>query len=796
MITDPQGNTIEGAKVSQQCGHKRDEVMSDTRGMAIVELPRNYKKCVILVTAPGFALYHGPVKPPSDPWIIQLELRGPDQYVAVQAEEKAPASLIEQTNLGSVSLSAEQLSRISNNTEDLIRFAKGLAGTTLDEDVIYVDGMPSSVLPPAAAISQITINTDPFSAEYSENDINHIEIATKMPDRHFRWNAGAGSFGFGGGNSFQPGLHSVSHSLNVGLMSPIPKLPLAFSLYGSFGYAHNDQPIMALSLPGQTNPTTARSASFSDSVLFTTYYSRSSFTTNMGIFESAANNTNSGVGGIVLPQAGSTTHSTASEVRGGLRKEFPNLNYDVGFVITGSDLGTQANSNAPGIRVLGDLITGGASIVSSQTSNLNWMSRQSIKTMWMGHPLTTGITISGASNSEMEIPNPGGVLQFETLHAYSEALVGTGTGTLFALRGDGHLHYRNLSGAIFLEQELLHSKTTLLRWGIRADWQERAGVFLSPRVFSGKQLAHFVFRGGGGLFIHNWPNSIFIHSLGEDQNHLHQVVIPDVSFDTLQSSSFNNEPNIVSELASNLSRERDIMFKCSVERPFGKFTSGVEYTWTNRSNLLGSSRLPSGTGWLDVLQSDRQARKHQVHVRLQFPFGKGQMVGGHYEWTRSRDDTSGAFSFPERGGDLENEWGDTAGVSPHNFYLTGNFQVQRDFSLSVSAGYHSEAPYNITSSINIAGDYLYNDRGGRPRNSGNEPGFGSLSLSGYRRIPLPHFLAQSKNKVYASIGISANNLLNNASYTTFGSVAGSNLFGKPVGASATRSIKIWLNFDN
>jgi len=134
-----------------------------------------------------------------------------------------------------VSLSDDDLGHISNDTSAMIRYAKQLAGVSAGSDVIYVDGLPSSYLPPADMIARITVNGDPFSAEYADGDLTHIDITTKAADRKFRYGFGGPSMGMDARNPLDPSLHSRNRSGSGYISGPIPHLPLTFTFHGTWG---------------------------------------------------------------------------------------------------------------------------------------------------------------------------------------------------------------------------------------------------------------------------------------------------------------------------------------------------------------------------------------------------------------------------------------------------------------------------------------------------------------------------------------------------------------------------------
>jgi hypothetical protein len=113
--------------------------------------------------------------------------------------------------------------------------------------------------------------------------------------------------------------------------------------------------------------------------------------------------------------------------------------------------------------------------------------------------------------------------------------------------------------------------------------------------------------------------------------------------------------------------------------------------------------------------------------------------------------------------------------------------------LTLTDSWHGSAPYNITEAADPEGDGLFNDRGGRPRNSGNGPAFNSLSAYTSRRFAVPEKFAHAIHGM--TVGLRCDNLLGNRNYLSVGSVAGSPAFGQPMVAAMGRSVRLWFTFD-
>jgi hypothetical protein len=794
MVSDPRDLVVPAAIVTLHCGRHNKSVKTDSQGRFAFGTRPASEVCRISANHPGFSPFNESVTGDAGTLSIRLILAPLSQTVTVSA---APDPLFLPA-LGSLTLSDDELKSISNNTQDLIRYSKLLAGVVGGTDVIYVDGLPTSALPPPETIARITINADPFSAEYADGDLTHIDIITKSPPRNFRFSFGGLDLSAGGRSTLNPSLQSKSGSENGYVSGAIPHLPVAFSLHATFGSNLSDQPIVAV-FPETSTFTSARelhSVSAGNhngsGSLDLDYSATERLRAHFAFSESRTSASNLGAGGVALPEAGLRSSTESHEARATVTEHADRFTYQSGLVVSQANSDTRANTDDLGVTVLGDFVVGGAPTTSSDTLHTMWTWKnvfRSATSSW-----TAGFSVAGSDDLEREVPNTFGVLQFGNLQAYSDALTGQGTGTWLVTRGNGTVRYASKSAAPFVQKQVVHTPRLLVTAGLRGDYQSRYGMLISPRLSAATQWRGIVLRAGSGLFVRNLPSNVFVKTTENDGSHLEQYMLSDTSLTENLMPLTGSGQLIRSRLASDLTRPREFMVKSSIERPFRKFTPGVEYTWTRDLHLLGSQRLADGGGWSDVLESNRLSEKHRVQTRLGYKW-RAETLIVHYEWIRSRDDSSGPFSFPAQQDDLRAEWARSAGVSPHNVSLAGNIKLPRAISLNLIETWRSSAPYNVTTGLDPERDGLYTDRGGLPRNSGSGPAYSSLSVYGHKRVALPGLLTGHRERIYVDLGVQGNNLLNNKNYLSVGSIIGSPTFGQPLAASPGRSVRVWLNLD-
>jgi hypothetical protein len=111
----------------------------------------------------------------------------------------------------------------------------------------------------------------------------------------------------------------------------------------------------------------------------------------------------------------------------------------------------------------------------------------------------------------------------------------------------------------------------------------------------------------------------------------------------------------------------------------------------------------------------------------------------------------------------------------------------RAIDLSAILSVRSGSPYSVMTGRDPAGLFTFHDRGGRVRNSDVMNPAGNLAFHGHRRITL-----RLLGGIALDAGISADNLLNRVNVTKVGTVVGTPLFGRALGALPGRSARMWV----
>ena len=796
-VVDPQTLPVRGAQVELRCDAESTRASTDDSGRFVIDHVPSQTTCVLSVTREGFATIRQAIKPgTTDTILLRLRLAGVKEVVSVVA----PARPEIRQPIGSTSIESEQLFQLFGRTEDMIRYAGLLGGSGMTGTSVYVDGLPVTVMPSPEVVGQIRVNAEPFSAEYGDGDVTQIQIVTRPAVRRLRISPGGSLLGFGGRDGLREGLRSESSSGSLAVSGGVPRLPLTIS--GNLQTSQYEREVavqavisrdaataLGMAIPSDDPTSSGRTRSGTISGF---YNPAPSVRAHVAYSASRSRSSNVGVGGLVLPEAGLASTASTNGIHIGTGVIRGGLTFESGFVARNSASLMTANSAARGLSVGGDFVAGGASIVTQRSDRLTWTAKEVVRSS-SSHPWAAGLQVSGTSQSYVQVPNPLGVIEFESQESFEHALAGQATATFHVARGNGSIDYDGVTVAPFVQKTLIRKPRFQIDAGVRADYQSRIGMNLSPRLWAATEWRGLNVQGGGGLFTTFVPSSVFVTAISNDGYHLQQYLSVG-TFLSNADAGLTNRDIVTTTLAPDLRAARQTMERIAVSRRAGHFTPSLEYTLTQDIHRLGADRLQTGDGWIDVVASNRSATRHRVKASLQY-MHKLQSVTAHYEWMRAYDDGDGPFSYPEHQGSFASEWARSAGLAPHSVTLASTLTLPHRVVAAVTDTWQSSAPYDITAGIDTDLNGIFNERNGRLRNSGDSPPQHVLSLHASRRFEFPYARGWFGSRFRMNVAVHLDNLTSAHNYTSIGSVAGSDTFGTPLSAMPGRSARFSLSVD-
>ena len=184
QVTDPSGAVVANATVAVLVsgGETHSATSNRNGGYEIANLPPG--KYTVTVNAQGFAIFVqndvDVVAGQAAQFNIALDIQVKEEKVSVEGETPTldvnPAN-----NASAIVLNGKDLDALPDDPDELLSDLQALAGPSAGPDggQLYIDGFTAGQLPPKSSIREIRINQNPFSAEYDKLGYGRIEVFTK-----------------------------------------------------------------------------------------------------------------------------------------------------------------------------------------------------------------------------------------------------------------------------------------------------------------------------------------------------------------------------------------------------------------------------------------------------------------------------------------------------------------------------------------------------------------------------------------------------------------------------------------
>src|SRR5881409_1829025 len=389
--------------------------------------------------------------------------------------------------------------------------ALGTYGVTL-----IVDGMQGAGVLSASAIQTVTINNNPYAAEYSRPGRARIEITTKPGSSEYH---GTVNFLFRDArlNARDPFAivkpQEQRRIFEGSLLGPIGGGKTTSFMFSGQRQEEDNQAIVFAVGPGgpirENVPAPQRNTDFSVELIRqhsgkTTYSVRFHYR-NLNI-------QNQGAGGVTLPEAATDFHDREDQLFYTQKTAFSNaLVNQLRLLVARQHTPTTSFQTGPKIIVLDAFTGGGAQGDRLQTENhlifddiVSWTRGK--------HTFKSGFNIPDLSRRGLDDnTNSAGTFSFSSLQDYIE-------GRPFSFvqqRGNGHVVFWEKVFGGFFQDEYQVRRNLLLTAGLRYDWQNYfhdANNF-GPRVsfaYAPGGSRKTVIRGGAGIFYdRTGPGPIF-----------------------------------------------------------------------------------------------------------------------------------------------------------------------------------------------------------------------------------------------------------------------------------------------
>jgi hypothetical protein len=848
-VADPSGGIIPKATVTVTGADDAttavalNPVMTSAKGIATITglAPGRY---TIQATFSGFdtgVLRDVRVRPGTNARTVILPLQHVEDSVTVVQDAQAAAA-DPHGNAFRTILTREEIGALSDDPTEMAQQLLDIAGGNA---VIRVDGFNSGALPPKAMIASIRVNRDRFAAEHHSPDFDEIEIVTKPGVGPIRGGLSSrvrdGSMS--GRSPFTPTKgpeRTESYQGNVGGTLLRDKASFSLSAGSTKSF---DTPTLNVALPGGgTRAEVANLRRPNDS--WTTYdLFDYALTKNQALRVAYVQNNrireNLGVGAYDLPERGYASNSDDRALRiqetGPLG---PYLFAKTRLALHWSDTSTHAAVEAPTIRVLDAMTSGGAQVAGGRrVRDVEFAS--DVDYAHGIHALRAGVLLEGGTVRSDETSNYLGTYTFTSLAALAAGQPASYTRRI----GDPLVQYGNLTAGAYIQDDLRVGKSLTFSPGVRYEVQSHVRDLqnVGPRLavtWAPFKSGRTTLRASGGIFYEwlaasTYEQTLRVDGFGQQEVNIVNPAYPVAAIDTSVGGA------AAAAAGASASAPATNRYVLSTDTRLGTTTRldvGIDQTITPRLRIDASyfrehdGHVPRGLNLnapIDGVRPDPasanvvevvpdasfRGRQFQTNVTMNLaPPGRSanqgtfhwrrEVVRASYTDSKQESNSDGPFSVPPSG-TLATEWGPTFFNRRHRVSASIQSQAIRNLAATLSLAANTGTPYTITTGIDNNGDSIFNDRpAGIGRNSVRMPGQFTLSANISYSIALgtrPH--AQDdraktdqgpRERYRLSWTVNVMNLTNHANDTGVSGVMTSPFFGQATAVLNPRKIDIGM----
>jgi hypothetical protein len=778
-VSDSSGARIPGATIHVVGGEIKLDAQSDGAGRFSLALPAGTYELTIVAT--GFEAYTSSVTltagVPHAAIDARLAVGAESEEVTVSSDNSASTSAAD--NKSALVFKGGDLKAFSDDDATFDKQIQVLAGDEGNGPSLYVNGFSGGHFPPKNSIREIRVNQNPYSAEYEELGYGRIEIFTKpgTDQLHGYLDVNGNDNAFNTVDPYQGApLPYHSETLAGNLSGPFDKKT---SVFGSVFYNNQqtDAAVHAFTLDNDLQQVTLSEAVASPAVS-SSYSARldrqlTADNTLTARYEfDRTKQTNGGVGGLVLPEAGTDSTTTTQTLQiSDTQIIGTKMVSDGHFQYLRTRLEQTPVSAAVSLSVEGAFTGGGASGQITGDNQDAYEIQEILTRQQNAHFMRFGGRYRLLRDANLSTANYNGAFTFSSLTAYqiTQQVLASHPGvdpaaldTIIRTTCDttptgqicgGATQYNLTTGqpsavvltgdlGLFAEDEWKISKSFTLDYGLRFETQSAIPDHFDPAPRLGfawavgqaeKKPAIVVVRGGGGIFYDRFASSNILTAIRQQSGTLQPSFYVTNPYFPVPQSLSGTLPTLYN-ISPHLRSEYSLLGGIAVERTLGKIGSITfnylhshdvhQWDSVNLNAPLPGTYVPAnpttgapatGTYPLGTTQAVYQFQSGGVSTRDRMfvnvnlhPTKTFNMFG--YGVIRHQDtDATGAGTFPSNSYDIKADYGRTTRPG-ERIFLGGFWDLPFGFSANAFLSANSGVPFNITTGTDLNGDTQYNDR--------------------------------------------------------------------------------------
>jgi len=809
--------------------------------------------------------------------VVRLSIPVQHEEVSVSSEQLSSRP---DRNLGAIILRGSDLDSLAPTPDQLKQQLEVMAGSDVAPQ-FYVDGFTTDRLPPKSSILEISMNQDPYSAEYDTPGAERIEIVTKPgADKLHGSLLLLGELSqLDSRNPFVAYQPPYSAFFSQGDISgPVTKTSSWFlsadqQTVGAESFVHaitssnGSAYTQAISSPRTSIDAAPRIDFQLGSINIITMRYAFGHQTQDNLLEDP----------LSLPsQAVNTRHTDQTFQFSDTQTYSAHLVNVTRFQFMHTNDTSIARNSSPSILVQGAFNGGGNNLGQSHDGQ-NHYELQDYASLLLGkHLLRFGGRFRDTQDGNTSTAGYNGQFIFSSIQSWEITQQGIANGlTPAQIRalGGGASQFSITTGTprvsvnvadlgLFLDDEWKISPSMTLTPGLR--YETQSGIpnhsDIAPRLSWGwsigathKKHPKAVLRAGIGLFYQRFTPDLILNAARQNGILQQQYVVSNPDFyPNLPPPSQLGPAALptVYRISPRLHAPATLQASIGIDKNFfNRLNIHAEYTWYRGIDLLLTRNInaplpgtynpsdpASGTRPFGNLQniyqyqSEGASKRNQLYINVHLRT-KPMLLYGYYVLGRRDANTAGPASFPSNQYDLHADWGRAANDIRNRGYLGGLIYLPWHTVLNPFLICESSAPFNITTGTDLNGDSQFNDRpafatdlnrpsvyrtrwgtfdanplpGQRivPINYASGPSLLMLNMGLSHRIPFGPALPKQSlpaaprpgkkssrtaiaRRYTMSLGIEAQNILNNVNGGTPIGVLSSPLFGQSTSLSTTQ----------